>query len=250
MKKLLAIVIDDEEDSIEGLKIALANENVELIASYTSAIKAIKEIPNMQFDLLFLDMKLENEKTTGIEVIENITAKNFFIIFLSAYPEYASDAWEFRDIVLDYLTKPIRPMKLTAIINKAELEISKKKNIIQSNKTSISIDNLKDRQKKEIVKLDDIICIEARNNHSRITTKDSKAHLKNMSLKDVEAQLTGTNFLRVHKSWIVNSDCIITINKSEKFLVMMNSVGDEYGKVDIGETYEKKVFSILDNMIF
>src|SRR4051794_35902080 len=95
MSQLRAIIIDDEPDSVKLLRLQLAQhcQQVEVIATFTSSVKALNEIELLQPDLLFLD--IEMPVINGFELLEKILHLEFSVIFITAYNQYALKAFRF-----------------------------------------------------------------------------------------------------------------------------------------------------------
>ncbi len=121
MTKLKTIIIDDEEDSIQLLQLQLEKNcpQVEIAGTFTSSVKALREIEKMGPDLLFLD--IEMPVMNGFELLEKMLHLNFSIVFITAYNQFALKAFRFN--ALDYLVKPIDTNELIEAVVKAERRI-------------------------------------------------------------------------------------------------------------------------------
>jgi two-component system LytT family response regulator len=113
---LKTIIVDDENKGRQTLKqlLLLLNAPVEIIAEATNVKEAVQLIQDNQPELVFLDIQLTDG--TGFNVLEQITFKNFQLIFITAHEEFALKA--FRYSAIDYITKPIDPDILDAALKK------------------------------------------------------------------------------------------------------------------------------------
>ena len=112
------LIVDDENKGRQTLKqlLLLLNAPVTIVAEATNVQGAVKEIQEKQPELVFLDIQLTDG--TGFDVLEQITFKNFHLIFITAHEEFALKA--FRYSAIDYITKPIDPDILDSAIKKVQ----------------------------------------------------------------------------------------------------------------------------------
>jgi two-component system, LytTR family, response regulator len=210
-----AILVDDEENSLSSLKEKLLSHcpQVSIIALCNNAAKGIEAIDNLKPDIVFLD--IEMPVMNGFIMLQQLTYKNFELIFTTAYDHYAIKA--IRYSALDYLVKPIEIEDLKAAVNKAEEKrnrsypnpqiellveqlISKKNNF-----TRIAIPTLEGLQ---FIKVEDIIYLEASVNYTYIFTGEKKKYIVSRTLKDFEDMLPDEIFLRIHNSYIINKNFV------------------------------------------
>ncbi len=204
------IIIDDEPLAREGLKKNLAAvSSVEVLESFSSAIDANEYLKKSMVDLMFLDIEMAS--LNGLEFAKSLIYKPL-IIFVTAYPQYALDGFELDAI--DYLMKPVRMERLLKAINKAENYLK----LLQNDKeepvtTSIEDDYVFIKSDRRFVKIffKEILFIEGLKDYVIIQTETKKV-LTAMNIKTIHAQLPDKNFTRVSKSFIVNTDHIISVD--------------------------------------
>jgi two-component system, LytTR family, response regulator len=207
---LRAIVIDDEKTSRDTL-INMINRycnNIDVIDKADGFVNGIESIKNNKPDLVFLDIQMADG--SGFKLLETIKDINFDVIFTTAFDQYAIKAIKYS--ALDYLLKPIVPDELKSAVEKAEL----KKHSGNVNHLKILFKNLTatDNEERQIAlstmqgiyifKLDEIICCEADGCYSTIYVIDDKKILITRPLKELEELIDDTNFIRTHKSFLVN----------------------------------------------
>jgi two-component system, LytTR family, response regulator len=223
--KLKTVIIDDESDSVRLLQIQLAENcpQIEVIASFTSSLKALDEIELLQPDLVFLD--IEMPVMNGFELLEKTMHLNFCIIFITAYNQYALKAFRFN--ALDYLVKPVDTDELIEAISKAQRSIKP---------TSAQLDLLQKQLRGQpvtkiaiagqtgvsFIDLSNIIYSEASNNYSKLILADGTTFLVSKTLKDVQEVLEEETFLRVHRQYIINLNHVKQLNRNEGILTMTN----------------------------
>ncbi len=229
MNKIKAILVDDEEsarDVLENLLLRFCPE-VSLIAKCENVPQAVKLIKKEMPDLVFLDIEMPNY--AGYEIVKFFDKVNFEIIFITAYDQYAIRAFEIAAI--DYLLKPIDIDRLKHAVDR----VKQRQNIeLQSQRLSVLSTSLETKQLKNIVvfdkgnqsvlPIDSIIAIEAMESYCTIHTADKK-HIVSKNLKHFETIFDKLpNFLRVHKSWIINKEFIRHYSKSELSIYLNNGL--------------------------
>jgi len=231
---LRCLIVDDEplaSDVIENYINKI--ESLNIVAKCNSALKAINILKEHQIDLIFLDIKMPN--LSGLELVKTIDNIPQFI-FTTAYSEHAIEGFELN--ATDYLVKPIRFNRFIKAVNKAqekhELKLKKTIKKIQDSKDYIFI---KSEYENIKVNLKDIEYIEGLKDYVKIHIKDSKKSLLTLSsFKNILEKLS-PNFIRIHRSYIVNIDFIKTLQKTK---VIIGEV-----RLPIGESYKESVLKHL-----
>ena len=228
------LIVDDEplaSDVIENYINKI--ESLNIVAKCNSALQAINVLKEHQIDLIFLDIKMPN--LSGLELVKTIDNIPQFI-FTTAYSEHAIEGFELN--ATDYLVKPIRFNRFIKAVNKAqekhELKLKKPIEKIQDSKDYIFI---KSEYENIKVNLEDIEYIEGLKDYVKIHIKDSKKSLLTLSsFKNILKKLS-PNFIRIHRSYIVNIDFIKTLQKTKVF------IGEV--RLPIGESYKESVLKHL-----
>ena len=205
-----AVIIDDEKSAVISIELALTEycPTIEVVGKSYSAREGIKEIESKNPDLVFLDIQMPH--MTGIELLEQIGHRNFEVIFVTAFNEYAIKAFKLNAI--DYLLKPISIPELVKAVNKVSGNTDK---LITSND---KLDRLKATLSgkvglpfssgTEFIKISDIIRIEADGSYCKVITIDGKIRLISRNLKEMQTSLEGESFYRTHKSHLINLEHI------------------------------------------
>ncbi len=210
-----AIIIDDEPLACALLQEMLAAyPQIKIEAVCHDGIEGLKQIQAIQPDFIFLDIQMP--KITGIEMLE-LLPQAPKVIFTTAYDEYAIKAFEMNAV--DYLLKPYSAQRLQVAIEKIQKEVQQ-----QTNTESPSFSNLhtaesaarivvKENQVIKIIPTTDVLYIEAASDYVKIFTKD-KYYLKHGTMQHFETVLTPKQFIRVHRSYLVNSNFINRLESS------------------------------------
>ncbi|MFK7031247.1 LytR/AlgR family response regulator transcription factor [Flavobacterium oreochromis] len=215
-----AIIIDDEKRARLNLSILIKEycPQINIIAECENLPEGVKSIRKNKPDLIFLDIEMPGH--SGLELLDFFDENeiNFKIIFTTAYQEYAIQAFKFSAI--DYLLKPINPEELIA----AATRFSKEKEKID--KYAILKENLKDETFRKIavpsgnslvfIEVNDILFIKGEGAYSEIHFRNNEKLLVSRNLKNFEDIICEQrNFIRIHKSFILNTHYIKSYNKSD-----------------------------------
>jgi len=229
------IIVDDEPLAIEVIESYLIGiGGFDIIAKCNNALDAYQVLQQKNIELIFLDIQMP--KLSGISIIKSLHNPPKVII-TTAYRDYAIDGYELD--VVDYLLKPIRQERFIKAIDKYN---SQRKNqtptiaeISQQEPTKPFI-YLKSKRKTLKIFLEDIILIEGMKDYVLVHTKDSKIITKEQ-IKAIEEKLLNSNFIRVHKSFIVSLEKITAFD----------SRSIEIGKkeIPIGRNYKNEVLKKL-----
>ncbi len=198
-------IIDDEIDALESLELILNEffDNIKVEGKANDFDGAIDLIKNKELDILFLDIEMPN--ADGFDIIKYVDTNKTYVIFVTAYNQYALQA--FRTNAIDYILKPIDIALLKAAVTKVENNIKQKQfpdldeityKLYRSPKISIS-----SLEGIEYIELEDVIVIEADKSYSIFYLKDRKI-ISSKNLKYYYDKINDENFYRPHNSYIVN----------------------------------------------
>jgi DNA-binding LytR/AlgR family response regulator len=228
------LIIDDEPNAIEILKEYVKQiPFLKLYGVTNNAIEVISEIQDGKIDLIFLDIHMPH--ISGIDFIKLINGK-CKIVLTTAYSEYALAGYE--NEVIDYLLKPISFERFLKASQRA-LNLSNS-SYSEKWKTEDDFMYVKTETKGRILKVvfKDIDYIEGLKNYVSIFT-DTERIIALLNIKDLEDILPESDFMRVHKSYIISVNKIKAIDGNQ--IVLKNSTE----KIPLGETYRPRFFEAL-----
>ncbi|WP_420551702.1 LytR/AlgR family response regulator transcription factor [Tenacibaculum aiptasiae] len=234
--KVKCLVVDDEPLAIKLLEKHISKiDALEIVATCNNAIKAFEILNTQEVDLLFLDIKMPN--LTGIDFLK--TLKNPpKTIFTTAYRDYAIESYDLG--VIDYLLKPITFERFFKAVDRYLGDQKKQSQSIQhKGKDTDDFMLVKSGNKHHKVVINDILFIESLKDYIKIHTVDNKRIVSKYRISEIEQELKEENFLRVHRSYIIN------INKISAFTV--NDIEVNSTEIPIGASYKEKVVSFLNN---
>ncbi len=252
-KPLTALIVDDEPLALEGLRLRLEKiPEIEVIAEASDGDEAIHLCQTLSPDVLFLDLRLPG--LNGIEVVQALQADILpMVVFVSAYGEYALDAFELNAI--DYVMKPanlgrlqktverimqrVKPIDsgkekfklLRALGESSGIAVAELEDWLESDKPLPSpfIQELvikNNDHEKVFLPINDIRWIDAAGDYMCVHTYD-ETHVVRITMKKLESQLDPKIFSRIHKSTLVNVNCIKSIKplrNSESILELGDDV--------------------------
>jgi two-component system LytT family response regulator len=248
-EKLQTLIIEDEELARNLLRSYLKDQpDIEVIGECENGFDGVKTINEKKPDLVFLDIQMP--KITGFEMIELLDFKPK-IIFTTAYDQYALKAFELNAI--DYLLKPFSKERMIAAIEKVKQRIQNNEDIDEKLEELTNfrpgeefIDRVvvKDRHKINIITVDQIRYIESLDDYVMIYTHDGR-HMKQKTMKFFETNLDPKNFIRIHRSYIVQVDNIAEIQQYEKESYIVILKDKDKTKLKVSKTGYKKIKEIL-----
>jgi DNA-binding LytR/AlgR family response regulator len=215
------IIVEDEPLALKRAKEYVSKTPyLNLLASFSNAFDAIGFLKTNTIDLIFLDIEMDG--FTGIEFIESITCKPQIII-TTAYDKYALKGFELN--VTDYLLKPFRFERFMKAVERAYNAIEKEKKEDKADKDFIFV---KTEYRLERIALSDIFFVEGMGDYRNVQTA-SKKILTLQTFADLAKELPNNRFCRVHKSYIVSIDKIISIERNRiKILDTLIPISDNY----------------------
>ncbi len=245
MKTVKAILVDDEIFNLKGLeqKIEKLFPEIEISGCFQKPEEAIEAINKTPPDILFLDIQMP--RINGFELLEKLNVLNFQIIFVTAYSEYAIEA--FKKSAIDYVLKPIDTNDLKIAIDKA-LQIIELKKEHESNLKLVGFlsDTISQSTKLIIpttkgisfIEQNNILALEGYQGYTKIHLLDSETIVSSYNLGKFEKQLN-TQFFKTHKSHIVNLSYVKHF-ENEGYIVLKNEL-----RVPIAKANKKEFLSFM-----
>ncbi len=242
------IAVDDEPlalDIIEDYinKVPFLNH----VKSFDNALSAIDFLKEEPIDLMFLDIQME--ELTGIQMLSVLNSNRPHVILTTAYENYALQGYDLD--VDDYLLKPISFDRFLKAVNKVHETISLKKNKhndfglkkpnneVVTSEESYGYFFVKTESRLQKIYFDDILYIEGQGDYLRIICKNDKI-MTLQNFKKMEEALPCSNFIRIHKSYMVAIDKIESIERSRiKIKDKLIPISDTY-KNKFNEELEKR----------
>lgn len=248
---LRAVIVEDELRSRETLSglLKLYCKNLEVVGEAENVSEGLAVIRQKNPDVVFLDIQMPDG--SGFKLLEKIEKIEFDVIFTTAYDQFAIKA--IRYSALDYLLKPIFPDDLINAVNKAE----KNKQSLKSNSNiQVLLENisrppaeppkiiLSTSEKINVVRVDEIVRCESDNYYTMFYFTDGKRLLISKTLKEQEELLGEHNFIRPHKSHLINVKYIKSYLKTDGGVILM----DDGSKVPVSRRKKEHIIEIINNL--
>ena len=232
---LKAIIIDDESESLEAVSNQLKTfcPQLRIVASCDGAVSGIKAINLHQPDIIFLDIEMPG--MTGLEMLGTFSEIKFGIIFITEYNKYAMDAIKLS--ALDYLLKPLDTVELMSAVKKAEEKFFREKTM---KRFQLMLDLMEGRESTAkmnkshtialpmldaiiYVQLDNIVNIDAHQSYCEFHFSNRPSILISKNIGTYEDSLVPFNFMRVHRSHIVNLSKVQEFRRTDGGILLMEN---------------------------
>ena len=246
------IAIDDEPLALRQISAYISKISfLDLVGTFRSAVAAQEWLKENETDLIFVDINMPD--MTGVEFVQTLDTKAM-VIFTTAYAEYAIEGYKLSAI--DYLLKPFGLNDITRASEKAlslyellllqrkrdakdeSVEVKEEIEASESSDTKGVLSVYADR-KTNLVKLSNIVYLESAGEYVRLHLSDGTTLVTLFRLKNMESSLQSSQFMRVHRSYIINLAHISGYTKGRVFLS-----NDDY--VPIGENYKEQFLNYIN----
>ena len=249
------VTIDDEPLALKQLNKYVSQVSfLELAGSFTNSIEASAFVSSEPVDLIFVDINMPD--LNGLDFVRSLVGQKM-VVFTTAYSEYAIESYKLNAV--DYLLKPISFLDFLRAANKCkhhhellqtaaaqpavvaatEQEADDEADLTVENREYISV---KSDHKVMLVKISDIDYVESESEYLRLYLNSGEVVTTLLRLKNIEPILTAGDFMRIHRSYIVNLKHIKAIAKGRVFLSddVSLPVGDNYRETF--NSYIEKVY--------
>lgn len=255
LRRLKILVVDDEASARNGLMAMLTNHSeVENIRSCSNGVEAIEFLTKNQVDLLFLDIQMP--LVDGFDVLRSLPKNKIpYVVFVTAHDEFALKAFEFHAI--DYVLKPFSDQRLLETLSRVQKMILQQE---QAEKLNLMLGDMPTSNNMELLEVEankklvfkesgvinflepaDISWIEAYDYYVKVHLA-AKFHLVRTSMKKILQSLDPTQFIRIHKSAIINVEQIKNIETLAGDWTVTLKQGE---KLKVGRAYKDNLKNFL-----
>ena len=243
------IAIDDEPLALRQISGYISKiPFLELVATFRSAVLAQEWLKENSTDLIFVDINMPD--MTGVEFVQSLETPTM-VIFTTAYAEYAIEGYKLSAI--DYLLKPFGLSDIVRASEKAhslyellQLQEHKQGEESEDDVESESADvdekdyiSVHADRKTHLVKLSNIVYLESAGEYVRLHLADGTKLVTLFRLKNMESTLQASQFMRVHRSYIINLSYVSGYTKGRVFLS-----NEDYAP--IGESYKEQFLNYIN----
>lgn len=245
-----AVIIDDDKQMRE-LNACLLSDNfpdIEIIGEADSVNSGVDIITETKPDLVLLDIEIKGG--TGFNVLQKVRPYSFQVIFITGFNNFAIKAFKFSAI--DYILKPVNEVEFIDAIEKAVTQININDNELQydnflshyEKKTQSKKIVLRTSEALHLVDISNIVFCKSDNSYTTFYLDGGKEIIVSKSMKEYASLLEEFNFVRPHQSFLVNTQHISKIDKSDGGFVILNN-GKE---VPVSARRKQSLLSALENI--
>ena len=233
------IIIDDEPLALDVLETYISKmPDMDLVAKCGNALEANEALKKHDVDLMFLDIQMP--QLTGIDFLKTLSNPPL-VIFTTAYANYALEGFELNAV--DYLLKPISLERFMKAGNKAieQITLQRRDNGATSNGEEADFIFVKADKKMVKIRYDEILYIEGLKDYVIIRTNEGRV-ITLQTMKSLESKLPGNLFKRIHRSYILNTTKIQSVEGNMVEII-------EKGKpkhLPVGKNYRDHVQDIIN----
>lgn len=247
-RKWKALLVDDEELARKLLR-EMLNEHgeIEIAAECSNGMEAVKAAAEHKPDLLFLDVQMP--KLTGFDVLELIDATSVSVIFVTAYDQFAMKAFEVHAV--DYLLKPFSRERFEAALQRAKSRNPQKPTdpmalAAAARPAGQFVERIvvKDGTRVTLIPVIKLEYAEALDDYVSLVS-EGKKHLKQQTISGLEASLDPAQFVRIHRSYLVNLERVTRIEpygKESRVAILSNGV-----KLPVSRAGYARLKTLLDD---
>ncbi len=216
MNRIRTVIVDDEELARKRIiKLLAAESDIIIVGEFNNGAEAVSYLVDHPVDILYLDIHMP--ELDGFSVLNKLDKENRpFVIFATADKASAIKAFEYN--ALDYLLKPFRKIRFMESLNHAKAYIELKNKARLSDQMTRLMDQHNTSKNNYInpttsaTDFDDILYAKSDGNYLRLYRSRKDYQMERTTLADFVNQLNKGNFLRIHRSLIVNPYFIIKID--------------------------------------
>lgn len=229
-RKYRIAIVDDEKHCIESLQFLLQfhfTDILEVVYTSQDPVDALSQLVDAKPDLLFLDVEMPS--LNGFELLENLPDRDFDVIFTTAYSQYAVQA--FKTQAINYLLKPIDKDELTdALAHWREKQAQKEQLLVENLLAHLRKEGvLKSRialrvsDGIEFVDIKNIMYCKSQSNYTTFYLADGQRILISRTMGEIEKQLASHQFIRAHRSYLINPNYMKKYYHSEGGYILMEN---------------------------
>ena len=235
MERLSAVLVDNESDNLNLLNKYIKNycyNYIQVIGTSTTFDDALALINQKKPNVLFLDIELD--QGTGFDLLLKIDPYDYVVIFVSAYNEYILESFKYN--TASFLMKPINiedlkfacikvfdQTKTKSFTNLQQIESLISSISSNTSKEFIGIMTIPNIASTKFIRIDTIYYCRADGRYSEFYLNDGKTLVSSKNLGDYQKLLPKTIFFRIHKTYLVNVNAIIEINKKDGYACMLKN---------------------------
>lgn len=239
MNKINVVIIDDEIAAAENINLIIDNycSNLNVLGMAHSISDGLKLVNEKQPDLVFLDVSMPPEGT-GFDFLDLVPQRNFEVIFVTAHEEFSLQA--LKKHAFDYILKPIDYRELIQSVTQFTTRFDASSTPLSNGSSDSKKVKLPSEEGYHLIEKADVVYCKASGSYTEFYLEDGSAILISKSLKYAESLLGGSPFIRIHRSYLVNSDKISKLIKQDGGYVEINGK-----QLPVSKNHHHEVFGLF-----
>ena len=251
--KIRTLIVDDVELARARVKMLLGDDEIEVVGEAGSGLDAVEAIIDLNPDLVFLDIQMP--EMDGFEVVETVGVEQMpATVFVTAFDKFALRAFDANAV--DYVVKPFDKERLRKAVERVKREIERRTPVDFRKRLELLLKEIRPEPKylKRIpvksargiilLPVEEISWINSAGHYVKLQTAAGETHLVRRQITELEKKLNPEEFVRVHRSSIVNIDRIKSLHplfNGDHLIIMQD--GQE---INMSRTYHEKLMTLLD----
>jgi len=250
--RIRTLIVDDEPPGVKAIRDLLAREpDIEVIGECFDGEQALRAIRQLKPDLVFLDIQMPG--LDGFEVLEELSeAEMPLVIFVTAYDHYALQAFSVH--ALDYVLKPMGEAELRASLDRARLLMEGRQQQDANRRLFALLEEVESRRPRSnrfvvregerviFLKAEDVEAIEATGNYMHLYS-GRQSYMIRETLGNLEERLDPVQFVRTHRSWMVNAEKIKEVHPWNKGVYLLTVQGGT--EVPVSRSYREGIDRLI-----
>lgn len=239
MSKIKVVIIDDEIAAAENINLIIDNycDELEVTGVANSISEGIKLVKEIKPELVFLDISMPPEGT-GFDFLDLIPDRSFDVIFVTAHEEFSLQA--IKKHAFDYILKPVDYRDLMKSVSQYASNRKPKVAVTKQSSNSGSKVKLPSEEGYHLIEKKDVIYCKASGSYTEFILENHNPILISKPLKYAEELLGGSPFVRIHRSYLVNSERITKLIKQDGGYVEINGA-----QLPVSKNHHHQVFDLF-----
>jgi two-component system LytT family response regulator len=250
--RIRTLIVDDEPPGVKAIRDLLDFESdIEIIGECFDGVQALQAIRRLKPDLVFLDIQMPG--LDGFEVLEELSADELpLVIFVTAYDHYSLQAFAVHAV--DYLLKPVGATELRASLDRVRLLMEGRQQQVVSQRLCALLEEVESRRPRStrfvvregervlFLKAEDVEAIEATGNYMHLYS-GKQSYMIRETLANLEERLDPAQFIRTHRSWMVNAERIKEVHPWNKGVYLLTVQGGT--EVPVSRSYRDGIDRLI-----
>ncbi|MFI3331347.1 MAG: LytTR family DNA-binding domain-containing protein [Rikenellaceae bacterium] len=233
------IAIDDEPIALSIIQNYCARDSSMSLECFTNPLQGISAVKQQCPDVVFMDIEMNDY--SGLDLARELPHGSL-LVFTTAHASYALDGYELNAV--DFLHKPFSYDRFLSAMDRVMQILQMREKIKNMQEVVENIITIKVEYQNVKINSCDILYVEAKDNYIKINSKDASSVMTKMSIKGFMELLPECDFIRVHRSFVVNKSCVSSFTRQQVKLL-----ADELVSLPVGRNYAENLYLAMMQII-